>query len=252
MPTGELDPDNPNVVTFQPAPNGTAVDVAGQDVIDVELFGAAGQDGNGSSGGSGGNGGRVIGRGYDVSDQNTISLYVADGRQGRLAGGAGGTAGVAGGDGGGLTAVVRSGTVDLAAHGGGGGAGADSGGGGGAAGGAEGRGTIQGDRGDSGQTGVDVSSLGGDGGFAIDDRGISGRGEVVTNSRVESSDVFFGEGRSAHAGLARIRFSTATSITITNTNSPVKVGDVVQVTVEVINEGVASEDVTVELEVEQA
>ena len=250
MPTGELDPDNPNVVEYGPTDEtGTEIDVSGRESIDVELFGAAGGSTSESDGAAGG---RVIGREYDVSDRSEITLVVADGRIGELNGGES-----FGGDGGGLTAVSRSGEIDLAAHGGGGGYRDDSvvaGGGGGAAGGDGGVGEDS--AGDDGESGPQVADLGGDGGSKSDDfvdiDPTPGSGEVVTEARVDSGDVFEGGGRSIHQGLARIKFTPKTSVTITETNSPIPVGDEVEVDVDVTNEEAEEAQVTVELEVEPA
>lgn len=256
MVDGVLDPDDPYVVEYEPESDGVTVDVEGQDEIDVELFGAAGEDASGEQARSGANGGYVIAHGYDVSDVDSIDLFVADGRSGQLDGGSGGSAEQDAGDGGGLTAVVRSGAVDIAAHGGGGGANNTDGGGGGAAGGDGGRkgsGLDPGEGGESGQTAPGVSDLGGDGGSAVGpDIGSPGSGEVIADERVESSDVTTGDGRSVFAGLARIEFSPAALVEITETNSPVTIGDEVEVDVDVSNFGPNQETITVELEVDPA
>lgn len=251
MVTGELDPDNPNVVEYGPTDEtGTKIDVSGRESIDVELFGAAGGSTSDSDGAAGG---RVIGREYDVSDVSEVTLVIADGRIGTLNGGEGVTVT---GDGGGLTAVSRSGEIDLAAHGGGGGYRDGSqlrGGGGGAAGGTGGSGEDS--DGDDGESDPQVADLGGDGGsktdFADSDP-TPGSGEIVTEPRVDSGDVFEGGGRSIHQGLARIKFTPKTSVTITETNSPIPVGDEVEVDVDVTNEESEEAQITVELEVEPA
>lgn len=250
MVTGELDPDNPNVVEYGPTDEtGTKIDVSGRESIDVELFGAAGGSTTDSDGAAGG---RVIGREYDVSDRSEITLVVADGRIGALDGGEA----VSAGNGGGLTAVSRSGEIDLAAHGGGGGYNDGTqlrGGGGGAAGGSGGSGG--GSDGDDGESGPQVADLGGGGGSITDfseSDPTPGSGEIVTEPRVGSGDVFEGGGRSIHQALARIKFTPRTSVRITGTNSPIPVGDEVEVDVDVTNEEAEEAQVTVELEVEPA
>ena len=255
MPTGELDPDNPNVVEYGPTGDSTVtVDLSDEDVIDVELFGAAGSDGG--SGGGGGEGGRVIGRDYDVADVDEITLQIADGQAGYGDGGSGATSsdGRTGGDGGGLTVVQRGGDVDLAAHGGGGGYdfGRDEANGPGGGGSSGGSGATSSD-GTSAGDGLSplTTDLGGDGGIDSNSSAEPGAGHVLTESRFGSTDTFLGGGRSVHEALARIRFPAETEVEITGTNSPVAVGAEVEVQVDVTNLG-PEREITVELEADPA
>ena len=255
MPTGELDPSIENVVEYGPAPDGTTVDVSDNDIIDVEMFGAAG------GGSNPGDGGRVIARQYDVSDVSSIELVIADGEIGELDGGdiGGGAEPNDAGRGGGLTALKRNGDIELAAHGGGGSGGFDDSGsqragGGGAAGGEGGDGSFDND-GEDGESSSDVSDLGGDGGdqpnLSGSEPATDGAGEVFT-TRADSTDTFEGGGNTEHEGLVRIEFVAETTVQIVNTNSPVPVGETVEVDVDVTNNSDETAEITVELEVDPA
>lgn len=239
---GDLNPDNPNVVEYGPTGDGTTtVDVSDQDEVDIEVFGAGGAD-------DGGEGGRVIGFGYDVADVSSITLQVADGRLGYVNGGEGP---FGNSNGGGVSVVQRDGTLDLAAHGGGGGGDSgsetSSGGGGGAAGGLGGDGSNSDRDGDDAASDPALADLGGDGGDG--GPGDPGSGEVLTSGRFGSTQVEQGGGRSAHEGLVRIKFTPTASVQIVGTNSPIGLGDTLDVDVEVTNNAPGEQTFDVDLEV---
>lgn len=248
MPVRELDPDKGGVDEFGPGTH--TVDVSTEDEIDIEVFGAAGE----SVGGAGGRGGYAIGRGYDVSDVSSLELVVADGRTGEVNGGQGGDAPEDfqdGGDGGGLTVVKRGTTPDIAGHGGGGGfdsggrEGTDAGGGGGASGGLGGSGEVNGE--DAG-TAAPFADLGGDGGDSVADQsGDAGTGEVLTPSRFNST-ADDQQGNDAHEGLIRIERTPSIDVDITSTNSPLELGETLEVEADVTN--LEDGEVTVDLELE--
>lgn len=255
MPVRELDPDKGNVDEYgsgnEFGSETHIVDVSTENEIDIEVFGAAGE----TVDNDGGRGGYAIGRGYDVSDVSSLELVVADAYSGYLNGGFGGNApedSEDGGNGGGLTVVKRGDTIDIAGHGGGGGFdrggsdGLDAGGGGGAAGGGGGGGDVNGFPGDES---AEFADLGGDGGKDTfgKRRGDPGTGEVLTPSRFDSTDTGQ-QGNDAHEGLIRIERTPAFDVDITSTNSPVKLGETLEVDADV--ENLEDGEVTVELELE--
>lgn len=241
MPVRELDPDKGSVDEFGPGTH--TVDVSTEDEIDIEVFGAAGQSDNQGLG-DGGRGGYAVGRGYDVSDVSSLELVVADGRSGFLNGGPGGDADA--GDGGGLTVVERGTTSDIAGHGGGGSTSFSGGGGGGAAGGAGGTNNVNGG---DGASSAAFADLGGDGGAANTGGadGQPGTGEVLTASRFDSTAADQ-QGNNAHKGLIRIERTPAINVSIISTNSPVRLGETLEVDADVTN--LEDGEVTVELELE--
>lgn len=149
------------------------LDVSDAFIVEFDLHGSAGEDGSDGAAGDGGSrgiGGRLKGR-FDVSDLDTVLMYVGGGngnRWGFNKGGSGASENNSGGNGGGETSI-RDGDDNLiaAADAGGGGAGGFTnesspvgGGGGGAAGGSGGSGSLDGGSGDDAEGDGD----GGDGG----------------------------------------------------------------------------------------
>lgn len=151
------------------------VDVSDNDLVRLELFGAAGEEADPDDQFNG-KGGWVYGL-FDVEPFTFLEVYVADGRESRFSGGEAGEQGL---DGGGVTTVWGDGEIPLATADGGGGerralitidGGTDYDGGGGA------RGGFAGTGGDEPADDGDGQGFGGRGGDSDDDA-YSGAGSV--------------------------------------------------------------------------